>query len=261
MNDAATTTKPTTIPIAGADIEIFEHGHGDPILFLHSSEGPRPMIISSACWPRAGASSRRRIRALAARRCRTGSTASTTSPTSISSCSTAGSRKVDLIGSSIGGWIAAEMATKTPERFAHLVLIGPVGVKTGPVDKLDIPDIFAMPQDKLQRLLYHDPEKCAARLQNAQRRASSPFVAQPRDARADRLGTLHAQSQAQAPAAPGERAGAVRCAARATASCRRTISSATPALLPDARIVTIAQAGHVPQLEQPDAPPRRAGIS
>ena len=34
-----------------------------------------------------------------------------------------------------------------------------VGVKTGPVDKLDIPDIFAMPQDKMQRLLFHDPDK------------------------------------------------------------------------------------------------------
>ena len=58
-----------------------------------------------------------------------------------------GLERVDLVGCSIGGWIAAEMATKAPERFDKLVLVGPVGVKTGPVDKLDIPDIFAMPQE------------------------------------------------------------------------------------------------------------------
>jgi hypothetical protein len=33
------------------------------------------------------------------------------------------------------------------------VLIAPVGIKVGPVDRLDIPDIFAMPQQD-QRLLY-----------------------------------------------------------------------------------------------------------
>ena len=67
--------------------------------------------------------------------------------------------EVDLLGCSVGGWIAADMATKTPERVKRLVLVGPVGVKVGPPDKLDIPDIFAMPQDKLNRLLYHDADK------------------------------------------------------------------------------------------------------
>ncbi len=52
---------------------------------------------------------------------------------------------------SIGGWIAAEIATKVPERIGRLVLVGPVGVKIGPVDKLDIPDIFAMPTEKLDQ--------------------------------------------------------------------------------------------------------------
>ena len=41
----------------------------------------------------------------------------------------------------------------------RLVLVGPVGVKTGPVDRLDIPDIFALPQSKLETLLFHDPDR------------------------------------------------------------------------------------------------------
>src|SRR6266851_2815136 len=67
--------------------------------------------------------------------------------------------RTDLVGFSIGGWIAAELATKVPERINRLVLIGPVGVKTGRPDKLDIPDVFAMPRDKLDRLRFHDPAK------------------------------------------------------------------------------------------------------
>src|SRR5436190_12023422 len=45
-------------------------------------------------------------------------------------------KDVDLVGCSIGGWIAAEMATKVPERIRRLVMVGPVGVKVGPTDKL-----------------------------------------------------------------------------------------------------------------------------
>ena len=46
-----------------------------------------------------------------------------------------------------------------PERIVRLALIGPVGVKTGSPDKLDIPDVFAMPREKLDRLRFHDPRK------------------------------------------------------------------------------------------------------
>ena len=42
-----------------------------------------------------------------------------------------GLARVDVLGFSIGGWIAAELATKAPERITRLCLIGPVGVKTG----------------------------------------------------------------------------------------------------------------------------------
>ena len=38
-------------------------------------------------------------------------------------------------------------------------MVGPVGVKVGAADKLDIPDIFAMPQDEANKLLFHDPAR------------------------------------------------------------------------------------------------------
>src|SRR6516225_150258 len=70
-----------------------------------------------------------------------------------------GLTRTDVVGLSIGGWIAADLATKVPERLERLVLIGPVGVKPGPPDKLDVPDVFAMSQDKLDRLRFHDLAK------------------------------------------------------------------------------------------------------
>ncbi len=46
-----------------------------------------------------------------------------------------------LGGSSMGGWIAAEMASMEPARFAGLVLVGSQGTATG---DLDTPDLFLM---------------------------------------------------------------------------------------------------------------------
>src|SRR3989442_1445038 len=60
-----------------------------------------------------------------------------------------GLTRTDVVGLSIGGWIAADLATKVPERFGRLVLIGPVGVKAGRTGKLHIPDVFLLPHDQL----------------------------------------------------------------------------------------------------------------
>ena len=40
-------------------------------------------------------------------------------------------RDVVVIGASLGGWIAAEMAVKCTDRLAGLVLMAPMGIKVG----------------------------------------------------------------------------------------------------------------------------------
>ena len=85
---------------------------------------------------------------------------STISHTSISNSSDRlGLTGITLLGHSIGGWTAAEIATKSTSAIARLVLVAPVGIKVGPVDKLDIPDIYAMSDDQVERLLYAEPDK------------------------------------------------------------------------------------------------------
>ena len=62
-----------------------------------------------------------------------------------------------LVGVSLGGWVAAEVATKTTERIRRLVLSNPVGIKTGGPTDRDMADIFALPQHELEAMSFHDP--------------------------------------------------------------------------------------------------------
>lgn len=65
-------------------------------------------------------------------------------------------RDVLLVGSSLGGWIALDMAVKAAQRISRMVLIDPVGIKFGARDKLDIADLYAIPDAKFIELAYHD---------------------------------------------------------------------------------------------------------
>ena len=154
--------KREVISLAGVAVELFEDGDGAPLLFLHSGQGFNPD------QPYVGLLAKRR-RVIAPSHPGFGKSEL---PDWLDTCDDIahiylelmdrlGLAKVDLVGASIGGWVAAEIASKAPERLRKLVLVAPVGVKTGSVDKLDIPDIFAMPQEKVNELLFHDPAKAA----------------------------------------------------------------------------------------------------
>jgi len=160
--------------------------------------------------------------------------------------------EADLVGCSIGGWIAAEMATKVPERFSRIVLVDPVGIKVGPSDKLDIPDVFAMPQDEVLKLTFHDPEK----MKPDTSKMSDDDLAAMFRAR-ETLALLTWEPWMHNPklkrrlhriAAPtlfirGESDGLVS----------ENYLEAYARFLPNASTQTIKAAGHVPQLEQPAA--------
>jgi pimeloyl-ACP methyl ester carboxylesterase len=68
-------------------------------------------------------------------------------------------RAVTVVGFSMGGWIAAEMASKTHERLAKLVLVSPYGVKHGGVTDRDILDIWTLHPQKVAAALWREPAK------------------------------------------------------------------------------------------------------
>ena len=68
-------------------------------------------------------------------------------------------KDVVLMGFSMGGWTAVELATMTTERLSKLILVDSVGVKVGGRDDRDIADVFGMPAEKLVKLMWHDPSR------------------------------------------------------------------------------------------------------
>ena len=72
-----------------------------------------------------------------------------------------GLKQPHLIGHSMGGMIAAEMACIAPHDLARLVLVGPAGLW---MDEHPIPDIFALLPYKIAEVLFHDPQQGQALL-------------------------------------------------------------------------------------------------
>lgn len=66
-----------------------------------------------------------------------------------------------LVGHSMGGMIAAEMAAVAPRSVSRLGLIAPAGLW---LDAHPIPDIFAMLPYQMPPFLFHDPEAGRARM-------------------------------------------------------------------------------------------------
>lgn len=53
---------------------------------------------------------------------------------------------IDVIGFSLGGWIAAEMAAGNPEQFRHMVLVGAAGIRPTQGDIMDVFQVMAPAQ-------------------------------------------------------------------------------------------------------------------
>jgi pimeloyl-ACP methyl ester carboxylesterase len=158
--------------------------------------------------------------------------------------------RVHLVGASFGGWIAAEMAVMASSRLDSLVLIDPVGIK---VEGWIYPFLFGMELPQVVMTIFHRPEAALALApadqsldtlidlyrQNAAlaRVAWNPYLYNPRLRR--RLGRIAVPTLL----AWGEhdRLAPLACAEAWRAEIR------------GAQIVTFADSGHVPHLEEPQA--------
>jgi len=159
--------------------------------------------------------------------------------------------KATLAGSSFGGWIALEMCVRCIERIDRLVLIDSVGVKFGGREERDIADIYALRGEELLQRSFFDPARMApdyARLSDDElnaiardRQATALYAWRPYMHNPGLRQWLH---RVRVPTLViwGENDGIV------TPDYGRKLSRS----LPDARFEPISQAGHYPQLEQPD---------
>jgi len=239
--------------IGDADIELFESGTGTPLLFLHSAQGfspNHPYVAPLAAARRFVAPSHPGFGKSSLPNWL--DTVDDIAHIYLELLDRLGLQKVDVVGCSIGGWIAADLASKVPERIGKLVLVGPVGVKTGPTDKLDVPDIFALSPDKVQKLMFHDPEKARPDYSNfsdedllvvARNRESLALLAWEPWMHNPKL--RHRLHRVACPTLflRGESDGI----------CSAEYMARYAALIPGAQSITIPQAGHAPQIEQTSA--------
>jgi pimeloyl-ACP methyl ester carboxylesterase len=146
----------------GVQLEVFDHGQGRPILVLHEEDGLTSRApFLSLLW-KSG-------RVIVPSHPGFGHSPDSTFIDTVDDLSylyldlltELNLRDVAVIGCSLGGWIAAEMAVKSTERIDKLILVAPVGIKVGDRETRDIPDIFALSPDEVTRLKYHDPARAA----------------------------------------------------------------------------------------------------
>lgn len=156
------------------------------------------------------------------------------------------------IGFGLGGWLAAEIAVKSTHNFSRLVLVDPFGIKIGgPYDR-DIQDIWFLSPQKLLEAKYADVEKgkidytvmpesklkiVARNKETYARFCWQPYMHNPKLKR--RLHRIDVPTLV----VWGAKDGIV------TTDYGRAFARE----IPGAKFVTVANAGHFPHIEQPDA--------
>jgi pimeloyl-ACP methyl ester carboxylesterase len=162
--------------------------------------------------------------------------------------------QVRIIGSSLGGWVAAEMAAGTPGRVSHLVLLDAVGVEPAggfPVDQ------FTMSGPEIVQAVYHSDDLRATVGAETAERLKNPAAAERMAGNASMTRLLGEHPYFHDPSLP-ERLSGVEAKTLIVwgaddglvpVACGRRYEE----LIPDARLVVLADCGHLPLVEQPAA--------
>jgi pimeloyl-ACP methyl ester carboxylesterase len=145
-----------TISVAGVDVHVWIGGQGDPLLVLHGAGGNRGFTR----WMHRVAE---RFTVWAPTHPGFGRSGDAEWMDGIDDLArfhlwlidAAGLGRPHVLGHSIGGWTAAEMASMSPRSIDRLVLVAPAGLKpeTG-----EILDIFYHSPQQLRDLTVHDPK-------------------------------------------------------------------------------------------------------
>jgi pimeloyl-ACP methyl ester carboxylesterase len=252
-----TTDVLSSIKINNIRIEAVERGTGAPLLFLHPGIGldpASPVLDRLASHARLIAPSHPGFGA--SEQPRSFDTVDDLAYFYLDLLDELDLKDVTLVGVSLGGWIAVEIAVKSTARIARLVLANPVGIKVGDRETREVADIFAMPDKEFNERAYADPAlgardykampdvavRAAARNREATARyAWSPYMHDPK-----LKGRLH---RIKIPT--------LFLWGDSDRILSEPYGRAYAGLIPGARFEIVAKAGHFPHLEQPEEFARR----
>jgi pimeloyl-ACP methyl ester carboxylesterase len=158
---AADTTAP--VEVSGVAIEMTTRGQGRPLVFLHPGHPSGRLDPASPVL----ALLAKHARVLAPTHPGFGATPAPRELTTIDDLAylyldlfeALDIRDAVLVGSQLGGFIAAQMAVKSTARISHLILADAVGIKPGDRETRDIADIYAITDKHLAELAWADPKK------------------------------------------------------------------------------------------------------
>jgi pimeloyl-ACP methyl ester carboxylesterase len=163
---------------------------------------------------------------------------------------TLGLERIHVVGASLGGWIAAEMATMASPRLASMTLIDPVGIK---VEGWIYPFLFGMELPQLVGTVFHNP--------------MAALALAPSDMSIDTLAILYRQNTALARVAwspylynpllrrrlPRISAPTLLCWGAHDRLAPLVCAEAWRKEIPGAVLRVFEESGHVPHLEEPEA--------
>lgn len=239
-----------TIAIQGIDLQVVRQGTGRPLLLLHGGDGPQglvPLLTRLA----------ERFEVIAPTH---PGFAGTTIPEHFDTLEDLVYLYLDLLdvldlhdvmlmGMSMGGWVAVEIAVRNTSRLSQMILVDAVGIKPGDRDTRDIADIFGLPAPEVVKLLWHDPAQAPGLASMTDEQVTrlagdrlahamytwEPYMHNPKlRYRLHRINVptllLWGASDGVVPVAYGE---------------------AYRQMIPGAKLVVIPEAGHLPHVEQP----------
>jgi pimeloyl-ACP methyl ester carboxylesterase len=253
MTDTPDPSHTDRMSIAGVELEVLRRGSGQPLLVLHGFQHIEPGAafvgalahdaqVIAPSHPGFGRSSRpddfRSVYDLV--------------QLYVQLVDGLAAPSLALMGLSFGGWLAAEVALKSAARIDRLILVDALGIKVGDRETADIFDVFnGHPREVITRS-WHDPQRFAPdfdSMEDAQlvsrarnwealcRYGWHPYMHNPQLKRW--LGTIKPRTLVLW----GESDGIVAPA----------YGEAYARAIPGARFELIAQAGHHPEIEQPQA--------
>lgn len=158
---------------------------------------------------------------------------------------------VSVMGFSVGGWLACEIATKNDSRLKNLILVDPVGIKNGGAYDRDIEDIYYNQFAVVKKMKFHDIEK-DPRVLTEMTDAEAMDEARAREATVRLCWDPYFHN-------PSLRYRLNRIKLKTLLIWGKNDGIVKPAYgrgyskkIPGSKMVTIANAGHFPHVEQPE---------
>ena len=160
-----------------------------------------------------------------------------------------------IVGHSMGGMMAAEMACISPWSLERLVLLAPAGLW---LDSDPVPDMFSMLPHDLPQYLFHDPVAGAAAMTGGVDFSNMDALVEFFIGNAKRLGTagkilFPIPDRRLAKRLYRLRAESLLVWGESDRLMPLVYADRWRELVPGAELVTIAEAGHMSPVEQPDA--------